>query len=96
MARDLGQKYTTVVSWRDRGSIPAKYDAAIIKAANKRGKRVTPDDLFRARVEITPKREAVDSVAGCAGVGCGLFHGENHAAAQPTGEGKTVFGLGKI
>jgi hypothetical protein len=49
LAADLGKPYTTVHSWHLRGSIPAEYDADLIAAAKKRGKRLTFEDMAHAR-----------------------------------------------
>lgn len=49
LAEDLGKPYTTVASWRARGSIPAKYDLALVLAAEKRGHTVTAQELAEAR-----------------------------------------------
>ncbi|MAM60836.1 hypothetical protein [Maritimibacter sp. UBA3975] len=49
LAKDLGRPYPTVAAWKQRGSIPAKYDIPMIKAAERRGKRLTLETLARAR-----------------------------------------------
>lgn len=49
MARDLGENPVTVRSWRQRGSIPAKYDLAIVRMARERGGELTLEDLAHLR-----------------------------------------------
>lgn len=49
LAADLRKPYQTVASWRQRGSIPARYDQDIVRAAAARGKELTFEDLARAR-----------------------------------------------
>ena len=49
MADDLGKPYPTVASWRQRGSIPARYDLDLIAAAERRGRKLTLEDLAHAR-----------------------------------------------
>lgn len=49
LAADLGKPYTTVASWHDRGSIPARYDFAIIAAAKRRKIKLTLMDIATAR-----------------------------------------------
>lgn len=46
---DLGLPYTTVFSWKARGRIPADYDDALIAAAERRGQKLTREQLARAR-----------------------------------------------
>jgi hypothetical protein len=52
LAADLGKPYTTVAAWKQRGSIPAKYDTPIIRAASARGHVLTYEDLAAARDEL--------------------------------------------
>lgn len=49
MADDLGEKHTTVRSWRNRGSIPADRDLRIVAAARARGYALTTDHLALLR-----------------------------------------------
>ena len=49
LSRDLGLEYTTVHSWKQRGSIPARYDLDIVRAAAKRGHVLSFEDLAQAR-----------------------------------------------
>lgn len=49
MARDLGENPVTVRAWRQRGSIPAKHDLAIIECARERGAEVTLEEMARFR-----------------------------------------------
>ena len=49
LSRDLGLEYTTVHSWKQRGSIPARYDLDIVRAAAKRGHELSFEDLAQAR-----------------------------------------------
>ena len=58
LAADLGKPYTTVHSWHLRGNIPAEYDADLIAAANKRGKRLTFEDMATARSERRKQKGA--------------------------------------
>lgn len=57
LSKDLGREYTTVASWRQRGSIPAKFDLDLIEAAAKRGKTLTLEELASAR-RVAAKGEA--------------------------------------
>lgn len=52
LASDLGKKYQTVAAWKQRGSIPAKYDLLLIEAAGNRGETLTLEDLARARQQV--------------------------------------------
>lgn len=49
LASDLDRPYPTVAAWKQRGSIPAKYDSALIFAARARGKELSLEDLAEAR-----------------------------------------------
>lgn len=49
LAADLEKPYTTVAAWKQRGSIPAKYDTKMIQAARGRGHTLTYDELAAAR-----------------------------------------------
>lgn len=49
LAKDLGKPYPTVAAWKQRGSIPARYDMALISAAKQRGRNLTLEQLARAR-----------------------------------------------
>lgn len=49
LAADLGKPYQTVAAWKLRGRIPADYDLDLIAAAKKRGKRLSLEDLAKAR-----------------------------------------------
>lgn len=49
LARDLGKPYPTVASWQQRGSIPAKYDLALVRAARLRGHILSLDVIAAAR-----------------------------------------------
>lgn len=51
LATDLGKPYTTITAWKQRGSIPAKFDLDLIEAAAKRGKTLTLEQLAMARRE---------------------------------------------
>lgn len=55
-ARAIGESEITVRHWFNRGSIPAKYDAAIIAAASEAGHVVTPADLFDLRQSLIAER----------------------------------------
>lgn len=57
LARALNKPEATVNHWFQRGSIPAKHDAAIIEAARRAGHVVTPEDLFRLRQEMARRME---------------------------------------
>ena len=58
LAADLGRPYPTVAAWRQRGSIPARYDLEIIRAAASRGHRLTLEDLAQARAAGAQKGAA--------------------------------------
>ena len=49
LARDLGEKPSTVRAWRNRKSVPADRDADLIEAARLRGQTLTLEDLAAAR-----------------------------------------------
>ena len=49
LAADLRKPYSTVNAWKQRGSIPAKFDLALIEAAKQRGQRLTLEQLAEAR-----------------------------------------------
>ena len=49
LAADLGKPYPTVAAWKHRGSIPARYDLALIRAAKARGRGLTLEQLAHAR-----------------------------------------------
>jgi hypothetical protein len=49
MAAELGKPYPTVAAWHQRRSIPAKYDAEIVRAAKKRGQNVSFETLALER-----------------------------------------------
>lgn len=49
LADDLGVPYTTAAAWRQRESIPAKYDLDLIAAAKRRGHKLTLEQLASAR-----------------------------------------------
>lgn len=56
LASDIGKPYPTVASWKQRGSIPARYDRAIITAAKARGCALTFEDMAIAR-SMHPQQE---------------------------------------
>jgi hypothetical protein len=49
LASDLRKPYPTVAAWKQRGSIPAHYDLALIRAAALRGKALTLHEIASAR-----------------------------------------------
>ena len=49
LAADLGKPYSTVAAWKQRGSIPAAYDFDLIAAADRRGEKLTLEQLAYAR-----------------------------------------------
>lgn len=49
LADDLGKPYPTVAAWKQRGSIPARYDIALVRAAQRRGQVLTFAQLAEAR-----------------------------------------------
>lgn len=49
LADDLGKPYPTVAAWKQRGSIPARYDLDLIRAATARGKSLTLEQLAASR-----------------------------------------------
>ena len=49
LAADLGKPYSTVAAWKQRGSIPAKFDLDLIEAAARHGKALTLEQLASAR-----------------------------------------------
>lgn len=64
LADDLGKPYTTVASWRARGSIPAKHYLALVRAAESRGHTVTVQELAEATAES--QSSGVGEAARCA------------------------------
>ena len=53
LASDIGKPYPTVNAWKQRGSIPAKFDLDLIEAATRRGKVLTLEQLAQARREAS-------------------------------------------
>lgn len=49
LSKDINVPYQTVAAWKQRGSIPAKYDMDLVEAASRRGQRLTLDDMAQAR-----------------------------------------------
>ncbi|MEB3419932.1 hypothetical protein ACFSDD_11170 [Salipiger marinus] len=60
LASDLGKPYSTVAAWKQRGSIPAKYDMSLIRAAKARGACLTLEHLAEARAETADAPSRVD------------------------------------
>jgi hypothetical protein len=54
LAADLGRPYPTVAAWKQRGSIPARYDLKLVQAAEKRGRTLSFEDLALARSGNAP------------------------------------------
>lgn len=59
LAADLGQPYPTVQSWRHRGSIPAKHDLDLVRAARARGGELTLEMIATARAGCEQNRGAL-------------------------------------
>lgn len=53
LARAMGEKETTVRQWFLRGSIPHRYDKQIFDAAEAVGRKLTHEDMFQLREEIS-------------------------------------------
>lgn len=53
LAADLRKPYTTIQSWQQRGSIPARYDLELIEAAKGRGAELTLQQLAEMRAAST-------------------------------------------
>lgn len=51
MASDLRRPYPTVAAWHARKSIPAKYDADLVRCAKARGQIVTFEELAHLRAQ---------------------------------------------
>jgi len=49
LATDLRLPYQTVASWRQRGSIPARYDLEIVRLAKARGAELSLERLAAIR-----------------------------------------------
>lgn len=49
LAREIGENPITVRQWGNRGSIPGKYDFAIVQAAGRMNISLTLEMLARAR-----------------------------------------------
>lgn len=58
LAADINRPYPTVAAWRQRGSIPAKYDFDLIRAAEARGCALTLEDIARARAAASSSKGA--------------------------------------
>jgi hypothetical protein len=58
LAADLGRPYPTVAAWKQRGSIPARYDLDLVQAAAKRGHTITFEQLAKARSGILHHAES--------------------------------------
>jgi hypothetical protein len=52
LATELRLPYQTVASWRQRGSIPARYDLEIVRLARARGSDLSLERL--AEIRATP------------------------------------------
>lgn len=61
LAADLGKPYTTVHSWLARGSIPARYDLALIAAAKARGHSLSLEDLAACRGVMAARESSVEN-----------------------------------
>lgn len=51
LAKDTGCPYPTVAAWRQRRSIPARYDMTLVASARERGISLTLEQIARARAE---------------------------------------------
>jgi len=58
LARSIDEGETTVRNWFARGSIPARYDTKLIKAARVAGRSVTPADLYELRLSMMRTEDA--------------------------------------
>lgn len=57
LARDLGKPYPTVASWYQRGSIPARFDLSLVRAARARGHDLTLEMIAAARERGAPQEQ---------------------------------------
>lgn len=57
LARSIGEGETTVRNWFLRGSIPFRYDKQIIQAAKVAGRKISHEDMFALRVNISGNAE---------------------------------------
>lgn len=57
MAKDLGKPYPTVAAWKQRGSIPARYDLDLVACAAARGIELTHKEIAEARRLTNPATE---------------------------------------
>ena len=53
LAEDVGVNLYAVHHWHNRGRIPARYDAALVKAAKRRKIRLDFSDLAMARANTS-------------------------------------------
>lgn len=60
LARDMKRPVTTISSWKQRGSIPAKYDLDLISCAKKRGMELTLGQISVARHMAAYRRTLPD------------------------------------
>ncbi len=58
LAEDAKVPYPTAAAWKQRGSIPAKHDLALVEAASRRGAVLTLEMLAKARMLSAPAAEA--------------------------------------
>jgi hypothetical protein len=58
LASDIGCPYPTVAAWKQRGRIPADYDLSLIAAAKRRGRKLTLEQLAKARTPRASKGAA--------------------------------------
>lgn len=63
LAADLGRPYPTVAAWKQRGSIPARYDMELVRAARARGADLTLEQLAQARAAREASGQSSDGRA---------------------------------
>lgn len=63
MAKELKKPYTTVASWKARGSTPARHDIEIVEAARARGGQLTLEQIASARAQQHKRLKKEESAA---------------------------------
>lgn len=58
MAEEMAKPYPTVAAWKQRNSIPAKYDHELVRCAKARGVHLTYEQIASERSPQTPEAAA--------------------------------------
>lgn len=63
LAEAIGEGETTVRAWFTRGSIPARYDAAIIEASQRIGMAFGPVEMHELRLDLLRRTAGAEAAA---------------------------------